>query len=169
MPSRTHTLVTTPDLIDDWDTVCAEQAAAAMIANRAEGDVRDDARARHDAATARRADIEAAIIDATRTITMTRLAPREWMRILAAHPARDDDPYDARLGVNTDTFADDLMPAVITSVVDGHGTPVDLDWPTVAATMSPTDYQDLTMGAIALHTRRDAVPFSLPDSPTTPG
>ena len=164
MPSKTHTIVTDPDLIDAWHTVCAEQAAAALVANRSEDEaLRADAHARHDDATARRADLETQIVDATRTITMTRLAPLEWMRILTKHPAREDEPYDQRLGVNADTIADDLMPAVITTVVDGHGEPADLDWPTIAATMSPGDYLDLTMGAIQLHARRDAVPFSLTD------
>ena len=112
---------------------------------------------------ARRAQLEREIVDAARVITTERVAPKVWGRGVSENPPRPDDAYDARMGVNTDTFDRAIMPHAITSVTDGHGEPVEWDWATLAGQMSPGQYEQIIGDVLRPHMEREAVPFSLAD------
>lgn len=163
--TRTFTVTTDPTLDDKWVDLETQIGATALIANRADGDVAEKARDRLTELKGRQGQLRGEIMTAARVITVTRLAPKAYARLLAEHPPRKDDPFDSQTGFNTDTFDRPLMDAAITTVTDGHGTPVeDFQWSDVADFMSFTQYQEVLMGTLALNLARDAVPFSLPAS-----
>lgn len=168
-PTRTFQISLAPDLHADYETARRDESAHALIANRSDDKgTADAARTMHERAKARRTDLEKQIAAAARTITVTRLAPKTWGRLVAEHPPRTGDAYDARLGFNTDSFDGALMGAAITSVTDQHGEPTTDTWDELVAGMSAGSFDEIVSATIALHTARDAVPFSLPVSGTAP-
>lgn len=161
--SRTFQIHCAPDAVEAYEKAQADEAAAALIANRATDDTtRESAHALHEKHRAAREALEDDIAAGVRVITVTRLAPPVYGRLVVQHPPRPGDEFDARMGFNTDTFDAALMAAAITRVEDAHGTEVDdFDWPTAAAVMSFGQYQQIVTTVIGMHTSRDAVPFSL--------
>lgn len=163
-PTRTFPISLAPDLQEKWEQINADTAAAALIAGRSTDEqTKKAAQDRHDALLEQRQELEDQIAAAYREITVTRLDPKTWARLTVEHPPRPGDPYDERMGVNTDTFDQALMPAAITTVVDARGDTVDLDWAEAAGQMSAATFQHIISTTIRLHTERDAVPFSLDD------
>lgn len=166
MPAPTHTFTVslTPDLDAAYERAQADEAAAALIANRTDDDtMRANAETLREKHRATRVALEDQIAAGVRHITVTRLAPRQYGRLIVEHPPRPGDKYDERLGFNTDTFDTALMAATITSVTDVHGDPVDFDWDTDSEAMSFVQYQQIVTTVIGMHNSRDAVPFSLDD------
>lgn len=163
-PTMTFTVSLAPDLETEYRKAQADEAAAALIANRSDDEkMRTDAAALLDRHRATREALEDRIAESIREITVTRLAPKAYARLVVEHPPRPGDHYDARMGFNTDTFDSALMDACITSVVDARGDDTDLDWDEAAAAMAFGQYQHIITTVIGMHTSRDAIPFSLDD------
>lgn len=159
-----YELTTAPDLTSEWRDVQAQEKAHTLIANRStSARLRFDAKVKLGDLTAHRERLEQEIVDAARVITVERVAPKVWGRVVSEHPPRKDDPYDARMGVNTDTFDRAIMPHAIVSVTDGHGEAVEWDWASLAGEMSPGQYEQIIGDVLRLHMEREAVPFSLAD------
>ena len=160
----TYEITTRPELAEEWRQAQAQEQAHALIANRSTSEqIRSDAKEKLGELTARREQLEHEIVDAARIVTVERIAPKLWGRIVSENPPRPDDAYDARMGVNTDTFDRAIMPHAITSVTDGHGEPVEWDWATLAGQMTPGKYEEIIGGVLRLHMEREAVPFRLAD------
>lgn len=165
-----YTLTTAPDLSERWSKVHADEQTHDRIGNRApDPKIRAAADEKAAELATEREQLEKDIAVAARIITIERVAPKVWGRVVAENPPRPGDPYDARLGVNTDTFDAALMPHAIATVTDGNGDPVDWAWDELAAAMTPGLYEQIISDVIRLHMERDAVPFSLPASQPTPG
>lgn len=161
---RVYEITTAPDLSEQWSKLSSDEKVHTLIANRAADEkIAADARARAEKLAAERETVEDQIAAAVRVITIRRVDPKVWGRIVAENPARPGDPYDARMGVNTDTFDRAIMPEAITTVTDGTGEPVEWDWDTLANTMSPGQYEQIIGDVLRTHMERDAVPFSLAD------
>lgn len=159
-----YELTTKPELAEQWRQVQAQEQAHTLIANRStSARIRFDAKVKLGDLKARRTQLEQDIVDAARIITVERVQPKVWGRVVSEHPPRPGDPYDARLGVNTDSFDAAIMPHAIASVTDGHGEPVEWDWPVLAGQMSPGKYEEIIGDVLRLHMEREAVPFSLAD------
>ena len=160
----TYEITTRPELAEEWRQAQAQEQAHALIANRSTSEqIRADAKEKLGELTARREQLEHEIVDAARVVTVERIDPKLWGRIVSENPPRPDDAYDARMGVNTDTFDRAIMPHAITSVTDGHGEAVEWDWATLAGQMTPGKYEEIIGGVLRLHMEREAVPFSLAD------
>lgn len=159
-----YVVTTDPDLSGQWESLAAEERANTLIGNRSTDEtIAERAKAKAESLKKERAELEDRIAAAARIITTQRVEPKVWGRVVAECPPRPDDPYDARMGVNTDTFDRAIMPHAITSVTDGLGEPVDWDWDGLATAMAPGQYQEIIADVIRLHMERDAVPFSLAD------
>ena len=153
-----------PSLAEQWKQADADDKVYALIANRStDENVKKDAAEKLDEIHARRDAIEDEIASAARVVTVDRVGPKTWGRIVSENPARPDDPYDARLGFNTDTFDRALMPAAVASVTDGHGTDQEWDWDTLVDAMAPGQYDQVISDVLRMHMEREAVPFSLAD------
>ena len=159
-----YELTTRPELAEEWRQVQAQEQAHTLIANRStSAKIRFDAKVKLGDLKARRTQLEQEIVTAARVITTQRVAPKVWGRVVSENPPRPDDAYDARMGVNTDTFDRAIMPHAITSVTDGHGEPVEWDWATLAGQMTPGQYEQIIGDVLRTHMEREAVPFSLAD------
>lgn len=159
-----YEITTEPDLSELWGQVKAQEEAHTLISNRStSAKIRFESSVKLGDLKARRAQLEQDIVAAARIITVERVQPKVWGRVVSEHPPRTGDPYDARMGVNTDTFDRAIMPHAITSVTDGHGAPVEWDWADLAGRMSPGQYEQIIGDTLRLHMERDAVPFSLAD------
>lgn len=160
----TYELTTKPGLSTEWQQVKAQEQAHTLIANRStSAKIRFESKVKLGDLRARRVQLEQDIVAAARIITVERVQPKVWGRVVSEHPPRPGDPYDARMGVNTDTFDRAIMPYAITSVTDGHGVEVEWDWDTLAGQMSPGKYEEIIGGVLRMHMEREAVPFSLAD------
>lgn len=159
-----YELTTDPDLAPRWAKLAADEQAHTLIGNRAtDAAIKTHARETAAELRAEREQLEDEIATAARVITVERLDPKVWGRLVAEHPIRPGDPYDARMGFNTDTFDSALMPAAITSVTDGAGHPVEWGWDALVEAMSPGQFEQIMGETLRLHTEREAVPFSLAD------
>lgn len=159
-----YEITTAPDLSEQWTHLDGQVKALTLVANRStDENIAADARARAEKAVGERDELEEQIAAAARIITVERIDPKAWGRIVAEHPPRRDVPWDAQMGFNTDTFDRALMPAAITSVTDGRLDPVEWNWDDLVAVMSPGKYQEIIGDTLRAHMERDAVPFSLAD------
>lgn len=176
MPEEAHVkrttfevlLDTTPDdqpgLSERWHQLDADEKVHALISNRSTDEtIKTNAQARLNEIREQRETLEAEIAAAARIVTVDRVGPRTWGRIVSENPARPGDPYDARMGFNTDTFDRALMPAAVASVTDGHGTPQEWEWDTLVDAMTPGQYEQVMSDVLRMHMEREAVPFSLTD------
>lgn len=162
-PTKTFTVSLKPELTAELDRVGQEETAAAVLANHTKGETHTAALDRHTTLRDQRRALEDDIAGAARIITVTRLTAKLYARLVVEHPPRTGDPYDARMGFNTDTFDGPLMDASITTVTDATGAPTPLVWADLSDTVSFASYQEIVTGTIGLNTSRDAVPFSLDD------
>lgn len=159
-----YELTTDPELATEWQQVTAQEQAHTLIANRStSAKIRFDAKVKLGDLKARREQLEQDIVAAARVVTVERVAPKVWGRVVSEHPPRPGDSYDARMGVNTDTFDAAIMPHAIATVTDGHGETVEWDWAELAGQMSPGKFEEIVGGVLRLHMEREAVPFSLAD------
>lgn len=160
----TYEITTRPELAEEWRQAQAQEQAHTLIANRSSSaQIRFNARVKLGDLKAHRERLEQEIVDAARVITVQRIDPKLWGRIVSENPPRPDDAYDARMGVNTDTFDRAIMPHAIMSVTDGHGEAVEWDWATLAGQMTPGQYEQIIGDVLRTHMEREAVPFSLAD------
>lgn len=169
MPTLTFNVTLDADITQEWARLDADVKAAAYAANRLDGDAADAARTQLDAARERLAAIDEEAHAAARILTVKRLSPKRWGRLTAEHPPRPDDMYDKRMGFNADTFDTALMEAAGT-LTTADGAPVDSwSWESLVEEMPPGQYEQIIVSTVRLHMERDALPFSLPASGTTPG
>jgi hypothetical protein len=74
----------------------------------------------------------------------------EFRRMLTAHPPREDDDLDARLGYNGDTFPDAFIQASIVRTDSLDGDPVDTDWDRWADDMTNGQYEEVLTACMRL-------------------
>lgn len=160
---KSFTVTSDPELSEEWGRLHALETTTRLLARRGEGTVKASAESQLADVEAQKQDLEPKIVAAARVITVERIHPKEYLRLLLAHPPREGDEYDARMGFNTDTFDAELMDRSITRVVDGNDQPVDWDWSTLVEQMSMPQYQELITTVMGMYDSRDAVPFSLAD------
>lgn len=162
-PTRTFDVNLASDLDTRYHEAGQAETAAALLLTHASDDTRDDATSRFDEAREKRRALEDEIAASARTVTVTRLPPQQYARLLAEHAPRDGDEYDRRMGFNTDTFEAPVMGPSVTSVVDVHGTETGETWETIGPALGFASWQEVVVGTIGLNNARDAVPFSLAD------
>lgn len=167
---REYVLTIDQELAEQWSKARSDEQALQLVANRStDAAIKANAEGRIEGATAARLALEDQIADAARIITVDRVAPKIWGRIVAEHPARPGDPYDARMGFNSDTFDRALMPQAIQTVTNGHGVDVEgWTWEELVEHMSPGQYEQIIGDTLRDHMEREAVPFSLAGYRGTP-
>lgn len=168
MPQPQHEFTTTIDgsLEVEWQQLEQKIAGYSLIFNRSDDEnLAKEAGAMLDELRQQQNELKDKIKTAARVITVERLAPKKFARLMAAHPPREGDPFDKETGFNTDTFDRALMDAAITKVVDGHGNPVEgFQWADVVDEISFGQFQTIIKLALSLNTSQTAVPFSLAES-----
>ena len=75
-------------------------------------------------------------------IIIKGLTRGEFRRLLTAHPPRQGDDLDARVGYNADTFGDALIKACILRTEDLDGQSVPNDWDQWADAMTNGQWED---------------------------
>lgn len=172
MPQPKHEFTTTIDgsLEVEWQQLEQKIAGYSLIFNRSDDEnLAEEAGAMLDELRKQETALKDKIKTAARVITVERLAPKDFGRLMAQHPPREGDPFDKETGFNTDTFDRALMDAAITKVVDGHGEPVEgFKWADVADEISFGQFQTIIKLALSLNTSQTAVPFSLAESEILP-
>lgn len=172
MPQPKHEFTTTIDgsLEVEWQQLEQKIAGYSLIFNRSDDEnLAKEAGAMLDDLRKQETALKDKIKTAARVITVERLAPKDFGRLMAQHPPREGDPFDKETGFNTDTFDRALMDAAITKVVDGHGEPVEgFHWADVADEISFGQFQTIIKLALSLNTSQTAVPFSLAESEILP-
>ena len=83
-------------------------------------------------------------------IIIKGLTRGEFRRLLTAHPPRENDPLDARVGYNADTFGDALIKACILRTEDLNGNPVPNDWDQWADEMTNGQWEDVFTACMKL-------------------
>lgn len=76
-------------------------------------------------------------------IIIKGLTRGEFRRLLTAHPPRQGDDLDTRMGYNADTFGDALIKACILHTEDLSGNPVPNDWDRWADEMTNGQWEDI--------------------------
>ena len=162
---QTYTVLTDPALTEKYNELEAQINAYTLIGNR--GGDKETTDAADEMRESLEKELEAlkpGIAAATRVLTVTRLSPKKYARLLVSHPPRPNDELDARYGFNTDTFDTALMEAAVTEVADGAGEPLtDWSWASLAESMAFGDWTAIISGVMRLHDSGDEVPFSLSD------
>lgn len=83
-------------------------------------------------------------------IIIKGLTRGEFRRLLIAHPPREDDPLDAKLGYNCDSFGDELISACIVRTEDLDGEAVENRWGAWADEMTNGQWEEVFRACIAL-------------------
>ena len=83
-------------------------------------------------------------------IIIKGLTRGEFRRLLTAHPPRQGDDLDARVGYNADTFGDALIKASILRTEDLNGNPVPNDWDQWADAMTNGQWEDVFTACMKL-------------------
>lgn len=108
LPESTVTVCLRGDLQAEWERLNAKLAELRSAPGRK---MTDNAEA-SDVATRIR-EIEGQMKEATLELTLRALPRRDWLRLLRDHPPRKGDEADKALGLNTETFFDELIPRSI--------------------------------------------------------
>ena len=83
-------------------------------------------------------------------IIIKGLTRGEFRRLLTAHPPRQGDDLDTRMGYNADTFGDALIKACILRTEDLNGNPVPNDWDQWADEMTNGQWEDVFTACMKL-------------------
>ena len=83
-------------------------------------------------------------------IIIKGLTRGEFRRLLVAHPPRQGDDLDTRMGYNADTFGDALIKACILRTEDLNGNPVPNDWDQWADAMTNGQWEDVFTACMRL-------------------
>lgn len=83
-------------------------------------------------------------------IIIKGLTRGEFRRLLTAHPPRENDPLDARVGYNADTFGDALIQACILRTEDLDGNQVPNEWDRWADAMTNGQWEDVFTACMKL-------------------
>lgn len=101
-------------------------------------------------------ELEAEMDKTTLPLTLRALPRHEWMKLVRAHPERDGNDEDKTLGVNADTFFDDL---IIQSVVGPEGL-TEEKVSQLLDSMSGAQYEKVSTAAWFLNRKDVDTPFS---------
>jgi hypothetical protein len=85
-------------------------------------------------------------------VILKGLTRGEFRRLLSAHPPKDGDKLDERLGYDSDTFGDALITACIVRTEDLEGEPVDNEWPKWADEMTNGQWEEFFTACMTLTT-----------------
>ena len=83
-------------------------------------------------------------------IIIKGLTRGEFRRLLTAHPPRQGDDLDTRMGYNADTFGDALIKACILRTEDLNGNPVPNEWDQWADAMTNGQWEDVFTACMKL-------------------
>ena len=83
-------------------------------------------------------------------IIIKGLTRGEFRRLLVAHPPRQGDPLDSKVGYNADTFGDALIQASILRTEDLDGNPVPNEWDRWADEMTNGQWEDVFTACMKL-------------------
>ena len=83
-------------------------------------------------------------------IVIKGLTRGEFRRLLVAHPPRQGDPLDSKVGYNADTFGDALIQASILRTEDLDGNPVPNEWDRWADEMTNGQWEDVFTACMKL-------------------
>lgn len=90
-------------------------------------------------------------------ITLSGLPRGAYRALISAHPPRDGDDLDQRLGYNSDTFGDALIEASILGCHDLNGQPVPNQWGEWADEMTNGQWEEVFTEAFQLQRRGNPV------------
>lgn len=97
------------------------------------------------------------------TFTLRGMPRKEWAKLLAENPPRDDNPNDKQYGANIDGLMAAAIPACIVGVTK-DGEPVDFDpatdWDALADDMTDAQYDEFVLKTQSVNRGRQEVPFS---------
>jgi hypothetical protein len=99
---------------------------------------------------ARLDECRATIASGVVRVIIKGLTRGEFRRLLTAHPPRDGDDLDQRLGYNSDTFGDALVTACIVRTENLDGDPVDNEWATWADDMTNGQWEEFFTACLKL-------------------
>ena len=74
----------------------------------------------------------------------------EYRRLLVEHPPRKDDPLDAQLGYNSDSFGDAFVKACILRTENLDGEPVPNEWSAWADEMTNGQWEEVLRACFKL-------------------
>lgn len=83
-------------------------------------------------------------------IIIKGLTRGEFRRLLTAHPPRQGDPLDSKVGYNADTFGDALIKACILRTEDLDGNTVPNEWDQWADEMTNGQWEDVFTACLRL-------------------
>lgn len=83
-------------------------------------------------------------------IIIKGLTRGEFRRLLTAHPPRQGDDLDGKVGYNADTFGDALIKACILRTEDLNGNPVPNEWDQWADSMTNGQWEDVFTACMKL-------------------
>lgn len=83
-------------------------------------------------------------------IIIKGLTRGEFRRLLTAHPPRQGDPLDSKVGYNADTFGDALIKACILRTEDLDGNTVPNEWDKWADEMTNGQWEDVFTACMRL-------------------
>ena len=83
-------------------------------------------------------------------IIIKGLTRGEFRRLLTAHPPRQGDPLDSKVGYNADTFGDALIKACILRTEDLDGNTVPNEWDQWADEMTNGQWEDVFTACMRL-------------------
>lgn len=83
-------------------------------------------------------------------IVIKGLTRGEFRRLLTAHPPRENDDLDGKVGYNADTFGDALITACILRTEDLNGNPVANEWDQWADDMTNGQWEDVFTACMKL-------------------
>ena len=99
--------------------------------------------------------------DHTLTTRVRALPHRDWARLVAAHPPREDNATDRRRVVNMSTFFYEVVPLCLPDLTAAQFEKLD-------ALISEGEWDKLSTAVWAVNTGSVDVPFSRNGSPTSP-
>ena len=159
-----------PDAQEEFDRLAAEEKRLTRaMAREPESEdtpapVRLDGRPRRLSEPARADRIEAELDDVRAKMDEQRkiiasgvvrivikgLTRGEFRRLLTAHPPREGDPLDTRVGYNADTFGDALIQASILRTEDLNGNTVPNQWDQWADEMTNGQWEEVFTACLKL-------------------
>jgi hypothetical protein len=83
-------------------------------------------------------------------IVIKGLTRGEYRRLLVEHPPREDDPLDAQLGYNSDSFGDAFVQACILRTESLDGEPVPNEWSAWADEMTNGQWEEVLRACFKL-------------------
>ena len=97
------------------------------------------------------------------TFTLRGMPRKDWAKLIAENPPRDDNPADKQYGANIEAMMAAAIPASIVAV-EKDGVPVEFDpakdWAPLADEMTDAQYDEFALKTQSVNRGRQEVPFS---------